>query len=149
MFGEGGRGREMVAERVEVIANFVEPCSYCGAACTGTVLVSYSDGGRRVAFETDRGSLSEPLRELVGTAIERGEYAALPAFVREWNEARGWAEFSSDGAAVAADDLLRAVDALDQQRPAADARGGNMLAALRAFVAEATREGREVWVTET
>src|SRR6516165_4865136 len=105
----------MAVERVEVVANFVEPCSYCGVACTGTVLVSYSDGGRRVAFETDRGSLSEPLRELVGAAIERGEYDALPAFVREWNEARGWPEFASDGAAVAADDLLRAVDALEQQ----------------------------------
>ena len=139
----------MAAERVEVVADFVEPCSYCGAACTGTVLVSYCAGGRRVAFETDRGSLSEPLRELVGAAIERGEYNALPSFVREWNEARGWAEFASDGAAVAADDLLRAVDALDQRGTAADLRGGEMLAGLRAFVSQAAREGREVWVAET
>ena len=139
----------MASERLEVVADFVEPCSYCGAPCTGTVLVSYSDGGRRVAFETDRGSLSEPLRELVGAAIGQGEYDALPAFAREWNEARGWAEFASDGAAVAVDDLLLAVDALDQLRSAADIRGGEMLAGLRAFVARAAREGREVWVAET
>jgi len=135
----------MPAEQVEVVADFVEPCSYCGAACTGTVLVSYRDGGRRVAFETDRGSLSEPLRELVGEAIQRGEYDALPDFVREWNEARGWAKFASDGAAVAVVDLLRAVDALDQRRPATDVRGDEVLAGLRAFVAQA---GSEVWVAE-
>ncbi len=139
----------MAAERVEVVANFVEPCGYCGAACTGTVLVSYLDGGRRVAFETDRGSLSEPLRALVGAAIERGEYDALPSFVREWNEARGWAEFASDGAAVAADDLLRTVDALGQLRPTADVLGGEMLAGLRTFAAKAARDGRELWVAET
>lgn len=139
----------MAAEPVDVVANFVEPCSYCGAACTGTVLASYHDGNRRVAFETDRGRLSEPLRELVGEAIERDEYDALPSFVREWNEARGWAEFASDGGPVAADDLLRAVAALDQRRPAADVRGGEMLAGLRAFVSRAVREGRELWVVET
>jgi hypothetical protein len=139
----------MAWEPLVVVADFVEPCSYCGAPCTGTVLISYCDGSRRVAFETDRGSLSEPLRELVGAAGEQSEYDALPAFVREWNEARGWAEFASDGAAVAADDLLRAVDALDQRRPAADVRGGEVLAGLRAFVAQAAREGREVWVAET
>jgi hypothetical protein len=139
----------MASERLEVVADFVEPCSYCGVPCTGTVLVSYRDGTRRVAFETDRGSLSEPLRELVGAAIEQGEYDALPAFAREWNEARGWNEFASDGGAVVADDLLRAVDALDRLRPAADVRGGEVLAGLRAFVAGAAREGREVWVVET
>jgi hypothetical protein len=136
-------------EHVEVVADFVEPCSYCGAACTGTVLVSYRDGGRRVAFETDRGSLSELLRELVGGAVDQDEYDALPAFVREWNEGRGWAEFASDGAAVAADDLLRAVDALDQRRPTADVRGGKLLAGLRAFVTQAVIAGRELWVAET
>lgn len=132
----------MASERVEVVVDFVEPCSYCGAACTGTVLVSYREGDRRVAFETDRSSLSEPLGELVGAAVEQAEYDALPAFAREWNEARGWAEFASDGAAVAADDLIRAVDALDQRRPAADVRGGLMLAGLRAFVVQAAREGQ-------
>jgi hypothetical protein len=141
--------RAMAGERWEIIADFVEPCSYCGAPCTGTVRVWYIDQGRRVAFETDRGSLSEPLRELVGAAIERGEYDALPSFAREWNEARGWAEFASDGAPVAADDMLRAVDALDRRRPAEDVRGGAMLAGLRAFVSQAAGEGREVWVAET
>lgn len=138
----------MAGAQWEVIADFVEPCSYCGAPCTGTVRVWYTDGGRRVAFETGRGSLSDPLRQLVGAAADRGEYDALPAFVREWNEARGWAEFASDGAAIAANDLLRAVDALDRQRPAEDVHGGAMLAALRGFVSRAAIEGREVWVTE-
>ncbi len=139
----------MAAERVVVVADFVEPCGHCGAACNGTVLVSCRDGGRRVAFETDSGSLTVPLEALVKAAIERDEYAALPSFVREWNEGRGWAEFAADGAAVAADDLLLTVEALDQQRPAADVRGGEMLAGLRAFVGRAARDGREVWVAET
>ena len=139
----------MAGERLEVIANFVEPCGYCGAACTGTILVWYADGDRRVAFETDRWSLTEPLDQLVGAALARGEYDALPSFAREWNEARGWAEFAADGAPVAADDLLRAVDALDRRRLAADDRGGAMLAGLRAFVSRAASEGREVWVAET
>jgi hypothetical protein len=139
----------MTSGRLEVFANFVEPCSYCGAACTGTILFSYRDGRRRLGFETDRGSLSEPLRELVGTAIDRGDYGILPAFAREWNEARGWADFASDGAAVDIDELLWTVDALDRLRPAADVRGGEMLARLRAFVLEAARDGREMWVEET
>lgn len=144
----GGEGVEMAAERFEVVADFVELCSYCGAPCSGTVLVSYSDGGRRVAFQVDRPGLTLPIEELVGAAIEQDEYGALPAFVRDWNEGRGWAEFASDGAAVAADDLLRAVDALDRQRPAEDVRGGEMLAGLRAFVSRAAGEGREVWVED-
>lgn len=135
---------------VDVVADFVEPCGYCGVPCTGTVRVWYVDGGRRVAFETDRSSLSEPLRQLVGVAIDRDEYAALPAFVRDWNEGTGWAATElDDGAAVAADDLLRAVAALDGQRPADDVRLGQLLSGLRALVVEAAREGREVWVAET
>lgn len=102
-----------------------------------------------MAFETDRPGLTLPIEELVGAAIERGEYDARPSFAREWNESRGWAEFVSDGAAVAADDLLRAVDALDARRPAGDGHAGAMLAGLRAFVARAAREGREVWVVQT
>lgn len=98
-----------------------------------------------MAFETDRSRLSEPLRDLVGTAVERGEYDALPAFVREWNEA----EFASDGAAVAADDLLRTVNALDARRPREDERGGEMLAGLRAFVSRAAAATREIWAAET
>ena len=35
----------MAAERLVVVADFVEPCHVCGAACGGTVLVSYRDGG--------------------------------------------------------------------------------------------------------
>lgn len=139
----------MASERLEVVADFVEPCRHCGAACSGTVLVSYRDGGRRVAFETDRPGLTLPIEELVGEAIGRGEYDALPSLTREWNESRGWAEFGSGGAAVAAEDLLRAVDALDARRPAGDAHAAAMLAGLRAFVAQAARDGREVRVAVT
>lgn len=139
----------MAAERVEVVADFVEPCSYCGAPCSGTVLLSYTDGCRRVAFEVDRPSLTLPIESLVGAAIARGEYGALPSFAREWNESRGWAEFASDGAAVAADDLLRTVDALCAGRLAWDAHGEAMLAGLRAFVSRAASEGRELWVMQT
>lgn len=134
---------------VDVVADFVQPCSYCGIPCTGTVRVWYADGDRRVAFETDAGSLSEPLKQLVGVAIERDEYAALPVFVRDWNEGTGWAAFElDDGATVAADDLLRAVAALDEQRPADDVRLGHLLSSLRALVVDAALEGREVWVAE-
>jgi hypothetical protein len=139
----------MASERLEVVADFVEPCSYCGAACTGTVLVSYRDDGRRVAFEVDRPSLTLPIEDLVGTAIARGEYDTLPSFAREWNESRGWAEFASGGAAVAADDLLRTINALAAGGLAWDAHGEAMLAGLRAFVSQAAREGRELWVAET
>lgn len=34
----------MATERLEVVADFVELCSYCGAPGSGTVLVTYSDG---------------------------------------------------------------------------------------------------------
>jgi hypothetical protein len=139
----------MFTERLDVVADFVELCGYCGTACTGTVLVWYSDGARRVAFETDSGSLSVPLEQLVGAAIGRLEYDTLPSFVREWNEGRGWAELADDGAAVEAGDLLRAVDALDHQRATANLRGGEMLAGLRAFVTQATRECRKIWVALT
>lgn len=79
----------VAAEGVEIVAYFVELCSYCGGACAGTIVVWFRDGGVRVAFETDRGSLSEPLRELVDVAIEPSEYDVLPIFVQEWNEGRG------------------------------------------------------------
>jgi hypothetical protein len=135
---------------VDVIADFVEPCGYCGAPCSGTVRVWYAEGDRRVAFETDRGSLTEPLEQLIGAAIERDEYAALPAFVRDWNEGTGWAAFGlDDGAAVAADDLLRTVDALDDRRPANDVRLGRLLPGLRALVSVAAHQGRDLWATET
>jgi hypothetical protein len=139
----------MAAELMTVVADFVEPCSYCGAACSGTVLISYIDAGRRVAFEVDRPSLTLPIEDLVGAAIDRGEYDALPSFAREWNESCGWAKFASDGAAVAADDLLRTVDALCAGRMAWDAHGEAMLAGLRAFVSLAANEGREVWAAES
>lgn len=149
MLGSGSRQWVMAAERLEVVADFVELCSYCGAACTGTILVWFRDGDVRVAFETDSGSLSVPLGELVDAAIEQSEYNALPIFVQDWNEGRGWAECGSDGAAVSADDLLQTVDILDKRRAAADVRGGVMLAGLRAFVAKAACDGHEVWVAET
>ena len=102
-----------------------------------------------MAFETDRPGLTLPIEELVAAAVGRGEYDALPPFARAWNEGRRWAAFASDGAAVAADDLLRAVDALDARRPAGDAHAAAMLAGLRAFVTRAGSEGREVWVAVT
>ncbi len=139
----------MASERLEVVVDFVEPCSYCGASCSGTILVSYSDGSRRLAFEVDRPSLTLPIEELVGAAIERGDYDALPSFAKEWNESRGWAEFASDGAAVVAEDLLRAVSALDARRSPRDIHAGAMLAGLWAFVERAAREGREVLVART
>jgi hypothetical protein len=139
----------MDADRWDVVADFVQPCSFCGAACTGTIGVWYADAERRVAFETDRSSLSEPLGQLVGAAIARDEYAPLPVFVQEWNETRGWAEFASDGVAVAADDLLRAVGDLERQCPAEDEHTAQMLARLRAFVSRVANEGRELWVAET
>lgn len=138
-----------MSERWEIVADFVELCGYCGVPCTGTVRVWYEDQGRRVAFETDTGSLLEPLRELVVAASDRDEYDSLPSFAQQWNEARGWAEFASDGAPVAANDLLRAVDALDRQLPAKDDLAGAMLYGLRAFVSQAAGEGREVWATIT
>jgi hypothetical protein len=138
----------MVAEQWKVVADFVELCSYCGSPCSGTTRVGYADGNQWVAFETDRGSLSGPLGRFVGSAIERGEYDPLPTFAREWNEARGWAEFASNGAAIAVDDLLLAVEALDGQRLAEDVCAGKMLAGLRTFVIRAAGVGREVWVAE-
>ena len=57
---------------VDVVADFIQPCGHCGTPCTGTIRVWYVDDGRRMAFETDRGSLIGPLEQLVGTAIERG-----------------------------------------------------------------------------
>ena len=138
----------MTVERLEVVANFVELCSYCGAACSGVFRIWYSDGSRRLAFETGRGSLSEPLGRLVGTAIERGEYGALPEFVREWNDARGWAEFDSEGAAVAAEDLLETLTALSGQRVADDVRTGEILAGLHGFVNKAMSEARELWAMD-
>lgn len=139
----------MAEEGWEIIADFVAPCPYCGVPCSGTFRVWYSDGDRRRAFEMERGSLLVALEQLVGAAIERSEYDSLPAFVQEWNEARGWAEFASDGALVAADDLLRTVDLLDQQRSGTDVRGAKILDGLRTFVTQANQEGREVWATET
>ena len=139
----------MAEERLEVVADFVELCSYCGAPCTGTILVSYRDGERRVAFETDSPSLTLPIEELVREAIGRDEYDALPSFAREWNEGRGWAEFASNGAAVDTADVLRALGALDARRPPGDTHTGAMLAGLREFVAQAVRGGREVWFAQT
>ena len=82
---------QSVWAEVDLVADFVVPCSYCGVPCTGTFRAWYLDGDRWVTFETDRGSLSELLEPLVKLAIEKDEYDSLPSFVRAWNECSGWA----------------------------------------------------------
>lgn len=142
--------RRSYSAEVDIVADFAVPCGQCNAHCTGTYRVWYVDQGRRVTFETDRSSLDEPLERLVETSFERGAYQSLPRFVRDWNEASGWADIElDDGATIPIDDLLRAVDALDQEMPSDDVRLRELLTALRELVSKADRDGHEVWVGET
>lgn len=136
------------ARHFYVVADFVQPCSYCGVPCTGTVLIWYDEGDARAVFETDTGSLLLLLDDLIGIAIDRGEYESLPSFAREWNECRGWKEAGAGGAAIGIEDLFRTLDALDARRSPADERGGKVLAGLRAFVERAASAGGDLWAVE-
>lgn len=135
---------------IEIVADFVEPCSHCGIACTGTFRLWYVEGGKRMTFEVDRPTLWEILEATIGAAFEQGRYESLPAFIRDWNECTGWQAQGLDEATPAdTADMLAAVEALNAHDPRRDARLTSMLAALHDFVVRGAREHRELWLGET
>jgi hypothetical protein len=137
---------------VEVIANFVELCSYCGNPCTGTYRIWYIEGNKRMTFEVDQPSFSELLDLIVGSAIDREEYQSLPQFVREWNENTGWASIDlMDGSRISAEDLLRTTDLLGLHYGGSNAipKILSLIQSLRDILLHCLREKREVWVGET
>lgn len=142
-----GDSKSFVAD-VEIVADFIEPCSYCGVPCSGTTRIWYVEGHTRKTFETDRGALSDLMDDLVREAIEKDAYEALPAFVRCANEATGWATFLlEDGAVVSADDLLLAVNAMEANN--SDDRITRMLSAIRKLVGIAVAGGHVLWAGST
>ncbi len=142
-----GVSRSFVAD-VEIVADFVEPCSYCGVPCSGTTRIWYVASHTRKTFETDHGTLSGLMDALVREAIENDAYESLPAFVRCANEATGWATFLlEDGAVVSADDLLLAVNAMEANN--SDSRITSMLSAIRELVSAAIAGGHVLWAGST
>jgi hypothetical protein len=99
-------------------------------------------------FMTDRPTVEEPLRDIVGQAIDSGDYPGLPEFVRAWNEQRGWATFASEGGAAPTAELLATAKAV---LTAADPRTVDVEVweALQRFVRHALEHGSEnIWAVD-
>lgn len=129
----------------------VRPCSYCGASCLGEMHFRWmpNDGavGPRI-FMTDRPTVDEPLHDLVRQAIVSGDYAALPGFVRAWNEGSGWMSFDGEGEAVPGAEVLATANAVlaskDQHNVDVE-----VWEALQRFVREAAEHGSDnIWAVD-
>jgi hypothetical protein len=133
---------------VEIIADFVRPCSYCGIACTGTFRLWYLDGNRRMTFETD--DLSSLLDLVIDVAIKEDTYDLLPKFVRDYNECTGWELFDLiDGTMIEGDDILNTINLFESTYDGSDDYVVKMIAALSNIVRECVRDGRALYVGKT
>jgi hypothetical protein len=133
---------------VEIIADFVRPCSYCGIPCTGTFRLWYLDSNRRMTFETD--DLSLLLDSVIDVAIKKEAYDLLPKFVRDYNEGTGWELFDlMDGTMIEGDDMLNTVNLFESTYDGSDDYVVKMIAALSNIVSECVRDGRALYVCNT
>jgi hypothetical protein len=136
---EAGQRRTFSAD-VVLLADFAESCPQCGQLCSGAYRFWYADSGRWMTVEVDRPTLDAMLDGVarrVGGDLDR-----LPGFVREWNEARGWAASDArpDGVVIATAQLLETL----AQLAAAELspRGAALVAALHSLIDDAGRAGR-------
>ena len=133
---------------VEIIADFVRPCSYCGIPCTGTFRLWYLDGNRRMTFETD--DLSSLLHSVIDVAIKEDTYDLLPTFVRDYNEGTGWESFDlMDGAMIDGDDMLHTISLFESTYDSSDNYVVKMLATLSNIVHECVRDERALYACNT
>lgn len=102
----------------------------------------------QTSFRTDRPTIEEPLRDVVGQAIASGSYADLPEFVRAWNEQRGWAAFENDGVPVPVAQLLDTAEAV-LSGAAPHTVDVKVWKAFRTFVRYAVEQGTEhLWTVD-
>lgn len=141
-------GRHQVADvEIELRADLVELCGWCGHACSGRYRFWVPIGGVFSMVNVDRPTLDELIEEQV-QATSLPAYPALPAIVREQNEMWGWCDAYAPftGTPFTADDIASLIAGL-RATPAA-ATAGALLDALDALVAEARAGGAHVWALE-
>jgi hypothetical protein len=144
---KGGISHSFKAD-VEIIADFVTPCSYCGIPCMGTFRLWYLDGDRRMTFETD--NLSPLLNSVIDVAINEDTYDLLPRFVRDYNECTGWDSSDlMDGMMIKSNDMLHTINLFESTYDGSDDYIVKMLAALRNIVTECVRDGRALYAWNT
>jgi hypothetical protein len=111
-----------------------EPCSHCGACCTGTYVLWFTTEGRRWSAEIDQPTLDE--------VFERGFGPDAPAIVHEWN-VDGALCGAVEGAVTDARELAAL---LERDDPALDADG--RVARLAAFAREAHAAGVPLYIRD-
>jgi hypothetical protein len=143
-----GRSSHSFQADIEIIADFVTPCSYCGHPCMGTFRLWYLDSDRRMTFETD--DLSSLLDSVIDVAINEDTYSLLPRFVRDYNECTGWASSDlMDGMEIEGEDTLHTVDLMESNYDGSNDYIVKMIAALKTIVAMCVRDGRAIYVCNT
>lgn len=144
------RAEEALPPNIEIVAGLVASCDVCGVPCTGTFRLWYVEGGKRMTFEVDRPTFWELLEPAVKAAIDEGAYPAMPAFIRNWNEAVGWAGQGLDEATpVDTADILATIETLKARHDGADTRLAGVIASLGDFVLRCFDEDRALWAGET
>lgn len=74
-----------------VVKNTTEPCPQCGVpACGQEDILWYEYDSRKIAIIFDGGYFNLAGEEFFTENIKTIDYSALPNFMKEWNESRGW-----------------------------------------------------------
>lgn len=101
-----------------VLKDTTEPCPVCGVpACGQEDILWYEENNRRIAIIFDGGYLDLAIGGFLDKNLKKIEYGSHPAFIREWNECRGWADsWDYNGYVLEIDDYLRAIELLMSNR---------------------------------
>lgn len=141
----GGAEFQSLTADVHYLAELVELCGHCGAACTGTALFWYVDGDRWIMVEVDRPTVDELFEALWPVAA----YEAMPAIFRHHNEGEGWTSVDATPQGTCYDpaDLMAVVGRV-REAGTWEGREEVVLAALQDLADRAERCGQPVRLAE-
>ena len=97
-----------------VMENTTKPCLQCGVnACGKEDIIWYEEDNIRIAVIFDGGFFDLALEEFFINNLKSSEFNSLPKFMKQWNEAKGWADcWDYNGYEIEVNDFLRSLDLL-------------------------------------
>lgn len=98
----------------KVYKNTTEPCPQCGVPACGREDILWSESnGQRLSLIFDGGYFDMARDEYFEKEVNETNYRALPKFMKEWNELRGWNEcWEFDGYELDIEDFILSVESL-------------------------------------
>jgi len=99
-----------------VIKNITTPCSQCGVpACGKEDILWYEHEQQRIAIIFDGGYFDLAGQVFLSEYLKTMDYLALPNFMKQWNESKGWeACWDYEGYPLDIDDFIKSIELLER-----------------------------------